>query len=329
MVRLDPKSRRGLALGAVLLASTSLARAELHGIIEFASLLQRSDNVIVGRVDSAGGDPDSMPFIEVTVEETWRGRPAERYRINVTRFGDPPRFSWPIGERALMVLSIREDLPWPMLANVGLAYFPIRAIAGRAFACGVWSDKLPGVIAVVDQGDDGKCFELRGLKAWATGNVEEACALQKPVTAEYLASLSAIPFSIETGDGDPCYWAIVAKGLAVVPELVDLLADPMPTQHSVPLFGGEYAVGDIALNLLGDIVDVPVVELLGLQDSEQFKTSGYYVYWEYVRASLENRRSLSDKIGKWLAKKQSELRWSPLLGTRTGGVFRASGEAQK
>lgn len=105
------------------------------------------------------------------------------------------------------------------------------------------------------------------------------CDVPNPLTAAYLANLSAIPYSIETGDGDPCFWALVDNGLTIVPELLKLMEDPTMTGHRVPLFGGEYAVGDTALDLLGDIIlDTPVVELLAGLESEQFKTCGYCVY---------------------------------------------------
>src|SRR5262245_44855101 len=82
----------------------------------------------------------------------------------------------------------------------------------------------------------------------------------KPVTAACLASLSMDPSGPEMEIADPRYLEIVARGQAAIPELQALLANATPTDQVVPLFGGTWAIGDIAMSVLSDIIrDIPWV----------------------------------------------------------------------
>jgi hypothetical protein len=112
----------------------------------------------------------------------------------------------------------------------------------------------------------------------------------------------------EFGCGDNYFWKVVKLKAKVIPFLIEKIADPSMTKATVPNFGGEYTVGDIAYQALGEIIkDIPTFELLGVGFD---KTGcGYCSYWQYLRKSEENRIAFSKAVLNWYQKNKSKLVW--------------------
>lgn len=142
------------------------------------------------------------------------------------------------------------------------------------------------------------------------------------VTAQCLAHLSMAPAGPEMQIADPRYLDIVARALEVVPELAALVEDGTPTSQRVPLFGGVYAIGDIAHAILSDIIRaIPWLEFVPGNTDEKFRTCGYCVYWDYARGSAENRRNLKRSFEFWYSQHASELVWKPHPELLTKGYY--------
>ena len=143
-----------------------------------------------------------------------------------------------------------------------------------------------------------------------------------PVTAKCLASLSMEPVGPEMEIADPLYLRIVARGLAAVPELAALLEDPTATAQPVPLFGGTWAVGDIARCALSDILrDAPWLSFVSPGARKAGKDCGFCAYWQYVRASRRNRATLARHFRAWYSLHRTTLTWKPSPHSLTGGSF--------
>ena len=128
------------------------------------------------------------------------------------------------------------------------------------------------------------------------------------VTADCLSQLSMEPSGPEMEVADPRYLQLVARGLAIVPELAEFLDDPTPTGQSVVLFGGPYARGDVAMEVLSGIIPhVPWLEFLPDAEREQFDSCGFCAYWYFVRDSLENRHIIRRQFLSWFSKHSGQL----------------------
>ena len=142
-----------------------------------------------------------------------------------------------------------------------------------------------------------------------------------PITAEILSSIERIPFGKEGAPGSPEFHVIVREGLAIVPELADLLDNPTLTENRVPLTGGHYAVGDVAMAAISDIVRVPWLEFITTREDPRIATQGFGVYWNYVRESAENRSTLKAKFLKWFEENEKRLTWRPIPEILDGGIY--------
>jgi hypothetical protein len=153
--------------------------------------------------------------------------------------------------------------------------------------------------------------------------------LPRPMTAEYLAHIRNIPFSFELDPVCPEYRAIVDLGLPVVPELIDLLDTPTDTGHLVPLTGGTYAVGDVAMTAISDIIrDVPWLSFITRADDPKIDEIGFGVYWNYVRASVVNRQALKKRAKAWYDQNRSRLVWQSIPNIPSGGVYVLPGKTK-
>lgn len=153
------------------------------------------------------------------------------------------------------------------------------------------------------------------------------CDIPSPITDDYLISLETIPEFIEARyEGDKCYVQIVKLGLPIAEQLIDLLDDPILSEHFVPHWGGHYAVGDIALKILTDIIHIPLVDLLPAVDPQEYETCGFCVYWKYVREDPKNRLELQTIIEQWFNKNRDSLYWKEIPGISPGGQFRLKAE---
>jgi hypothetical protein len=153
----------------------------------------------------------------------------------------------------------------------------------------------------------------------------------KPVTGRCLASLSMEPSGPEMEVADPRYLDIVARGQAVMPELIPLLSDSTPTSQLVPLFGGTWAVGDIAMSAIFDIIhDVPWMSFTSQQTRDSFEQCGFCGYWQYVRDSQRNRRALRGRFSNWYVQHVGEMTWEahPELLSKGYYVLRSSSKTR-
>jgi len=144
--------------------------------------------------------------------------------------------------------------------------------------------------------------------------------------AACLVRLSMDPSGPNLQVGDPTYLTLARRGMAIVPALIDLVDDPTYTDQRVPLFGGNWAVGDIAHSLLSDIApDIPWLELVtGRSDPENdhaYRSCGYCAYWNYVRESPAHRVELRKSVSAWFARNRERLHWKSDPQRLTGGAF--------
>lgn len=144
----------------------------------------------------------------------------------------------------------------------------------------------------------------------------------KPVTAACLFSLSMEPWGPEMKVVDPRYLEIVSRGLGAMPELTALLEDDMPTSQVVPLFGGTWAVGDIAMSAISDIVrGIPWTMFVPEEARNVSERCGFCVYWDYVRACKQNRVNLMERFAEWYSQHAVELVWEANPRLLTKGCY--------
>ena len=141
-----------------------------------------------------------------------------------------------------------------------------------------------------------------------------------PLTAEDLSSIERIPFGKE-GAGSPEFHTIIREGLTILPELADLLDNDTPTQNRVPLWGGFYAVGDVAMSAISDIVMVPWLEFITTPDDPRIEAIGFGVYWTFVRESPENRAQIKSKFLNWYRENEKQLVWRSIPNIMDGGIY--------
>lgn len=110
------------------------------------------------------------------------------------------------------------------------------------------------------------------------------------------------------GCGDRFFWQVVKGKQDIIPLLIDKLDDTTQTEASVPYFGGQYTVADIAYTALQEIIkDIPTFELL----KTKFDSNGcgYCSYWNYLRKDIKNRRKFKDAVSSWYDKNKANLVW--------------------
>jgi len=125
-----------------------------------------------------------------------------------------------------------------------------------------------------------------------------------------LAEIKTLP-THEPTPTDPIYEALLAKGYAAIPCLVENIGNgkqvPDP-RYSVPTWHS-YAVGDTALFTLLDILskgdsndwERRLLESLPEKSRKEWKTNGIYAYFNYVLES-RNRTELQQWWKNWLSK---------------------------
>jgi len=132
------------------------------------------------------------------------------------------------------------------------------------------------------------------------------------VDRKAILQIKALPYYPEWTTGDKQYWDIVRKGKDSFDDLAALVNDPSDTHISVPLIGGTYAVGDIALLALMDIVHgLPVLSMIQTicPNDKNNMDIGFGQYWNFVRKNRTNHSKLQKSIQKWLKKNSSSLVW--------------------
>lgn len=144
------------------------------------------------------------------------------------------------------------------------------------------------------------------------------------ILKQAIGSIGEMPYYPEWKSGDPVYWDIVRSGKPTIKFLIQIVDDSSDTSIDVPLFGGTYTVGDIAVHALLDIVhDLPVLELVNdlrkAQNVQACKNNGFGCYWNFVRDNNENRKQLQQAIKNWLRKNEKRLVWKEKEEHPAGG----------
>lgn len=106
--------------------------------------------------------------------------------------------------------------------------------------------------------------------------------------------------------GDSLYWKIVAEGLDIVPNLIELIDDTTTTKATIPNWGGYYCVGDIAFRMINDIIfQIPILNFI------QTKTDyvGEKIYFEFVQYDFQNMVHLKNELSKWFVANKDSLEW--------------------
>ena len=108
--------------------------------------------------------------------------------------------------------------------------------------------------------------------------------------------------------GDKIFWDVVRQKQIVIPLLIEKLSDTTNTLATVNVFGGRWAVGDIAFAALEELIKgVPTFELLGVRFDKS--GCGYCAYWDQVRESLDNRTRFQSAFHKWYETNKHKLVW--------------------
>lgn len=135
---------------------------------------------------------------------------------------------------------------------------------------------------------------------------------EMPYACEVLLDVNT-PYNRDTmiyniGCGDKYFWQVVKGKQEVIPLLLDKLDDTTRTEASVPYFGGQYTVADIAYTTLQEIIkDIPTFDLLKIK----FDTNGcgYCSYWNYLRKDVKNRLKFKVAVVDWYDKNKPNLFW--------------------
>lgn len=117
-----------------------------------------------------------------------------------------------------------------------------------------------------------------------------------------------VPTELSVGCGDKIFWRTVKQKQNIIPFLLDKLSDTTQTVATVPNFGGQYTVADIAYTALQEIIkDIPTFELIGVKFDE--RGCGYCAYWNHLQNGLKNRKKFQTNIRNWYNKNKSSLVW--------------------
>jgi len=134
--------------------------------------------------------------------------------------------------------------------------------------------------------------------------------LQKLVDS--LKYITDMPYICETGTGEGCgdrlFWKVVQQKEAAIPLLIARLSDATVTVATVPNFGGQWAVGDIAYSALSELIlDIPTFELLGVPFDT--RGCGYCAYWRHLRKRHKNRKQFKAAVSTWYESNKAALVW--------------------
>ena len=113
---------------------------------------------------------------------------------------------------------------------------------------------------------------------------------------------------LTTGCGDIIFWRTILQKEKIIPQLIQKLSDTTQTAVTVPNFGGQFTVADIAYTVLREIIkDIPTFDLLGTKFDKQ--GCGYCSYWTHVRKSIKNRQRFQTSVSNWYKQNQNNLIW--------------------
>ena len=126
---------------------------------------------------------------------------------------------------------------------------------------------------------------------------------------EILLKIKEMPYYPPyTGDAE--YWELVKKGLIIIPDLISLMDDTTLTEAVVPNFGGNYSIADKAYSVICDIIDgIPTLDFIPTEKNE-FNKLGFYIYWNYVRESIDNRIKFQNSFKDWYQLNKNNMVWT-------------------
>jgi hypothetical protein len=102
---------------------------------------------------------------------------------------------------------------------------------------------------------------------------------------------------------DPAHIAILDAGEAVLPCLIEKVADSTPMKDPRGIPGPtDTRVGDVAYFLIVDIGKLDFIELLPAKVQKEYETEGVYAYHWFV-SKRKNRLELQAKLKEWYEKK--------------------------
>ncbi|MDQ3132954.1 MAG: hypothetical protein M3Q99_19665 [Acidobacteriota bacterium] len=102
---------------------------------------------------------------------------------------------------------------------------------------------------------------------------------------------------------DPAHIAILEAGEAVLPCLIEKVADSTPMEDPRGIPGPtDTRVGDVAYFLIVDIGKLDFIELLPAEVQKEYETEGVYAYHWFV-SKRKNRLELQAKLKEWYEQK--------------------------
>ncbi len=108
--------------------------------------------------------------------------------------------------------------------------------------------------------------------------------------------------------GDSLFWIVIKQKKEIIPFLIKKLDDTTKTTAIVPNFGGNYTVADIAYFAITKIIhNIPTNEFINNISSSH--KNGNWLYWEYTRKNIKNRKKLKHKINIWYKLNKHNLIW--------------------
>ena len=156
---------------------------------------------------------------------------------------------------------------------------------------------------------------------------ENNITINVPINFDTLCKITEIPYGDTPGmydDIQPEFVGIVQQGTTAIPFLIDFLDDPTPTDVIVPLFGGYYAIGDIAMALISEIIlNTPFSLFIDDPGGKKAAICGFCVYWDFVRESVKNRTVIKIKTAEWYQRNKANLKWVPSVDMPAGGYYLA------
>lgn len=121
-----------------------------------------------------------------------------------------------------------------------------------------------------------------------------------------VAEIKSMPFKDERV-ADAAYNALVDAGEAVLPCLIDKVADATPMRDPRGIPGPtDTRVGDVAFFVLIDVAKLDFESMMPPEVKRVFKEEGVYAYHRFVGEEA-NRRRFQSSLREWYRRKSGEL----------------------
>lgn len=152
-------------------------------------------------------------------------------------------------------------------------------------------------------------FILVASSAACTSSALQSVPQQSPAPAPApevlcarVAEIKSIPFKDETVN-DAAYNALVEAGEAVLPCLIDSIADTTPMRDPRGIPGPtDTRVGDVAFFVLIDVAKLDFESMMPPEVKSEFREEGVYAYHKFV-GEQANRQRLQSNLREWYRQK--------------------------